>query len=459
MNQGPRQEDPLTRLSKRERLIAERFAEGLTYREIGGALYIAPSTVRTHIAAIYRKLKVRNKAALVRLWAERHNSHNKTDGEIKLAEGPELIGQAGSRARLCTPALLLDLDALERNIAAMAAYCGQRGVALRPHAKTHKSVEVARRQLTAGAIGISVATIGEAERLTDGGIGKLLITSPLPTRAKLGRLRALLERAEGLIVVADSPDGVDGLAEAAAGADHQLIVLVELGIGQHRTGCAGTEQALAVARRIAGSNNLSFGGVQAYAGHLQHTAGIVERRRLNAIETAKVRDLVERLRVDGLEPRIITGAGTGSHALDADAGLFTELQCGSYIFMDVQYQHVALRPDRPQPFEPALFVCTTVISANVCGHVTTDAGLKHFAIKGPRPVIAHGAPDGAEYHYFGDEHGRVEMADAPRYLPVGTVLECLTPHCDPTVNLYDVYHVVCGDTLVGIWPIEARGAT
>jgi D-serine deaminase-like pyridoxal phosphate-dependent protein len=369
-----------------------------------------------------------------------------------------LIGQPGSRERLCTPALVLDLAALEHNVAAMAAYCSEKGVALRPHAKTHKSVEVARRQLEAGAIGISVATIGEAERLTDGGIGNLLITSPLATPAKLARLRALLERAEGLMVVADSLPGVDDLAQAVAGADRQLIVLVDLGVGRQRTGCTLTEHALAVARRIAGSNTLSFGGVQAYAGNLQHVADFSERRRQDALESAKVGELVEGLRAEGLAPRMITGAGTGSHALDAAGGRFTELQCGSYVFMDVQYQHVALRPDEPQPFEPALFVRTSVISANAAGHVTTDAGLKRFATDGPRPVIARGAPEGAEYYFFGDEHGRIELPDAPAHLPVGTALECITPHCDPTVNLYDVYHVVHGDMLVDIWPIDARGA-
>jgi len=375
-----------------------------------------------------------------------------------LGPNADLIGRPGSRAELCTPALVLDLAAFERNLVQMATWCDRHGVALRPHAKTHKSVEVARRQLAAGAIGNAVATIGEAERLTDGGIGNLLITSPLATPAKLARLRALLERAEGLMVVADSVDGVDALSAAVAGSERRLIVLVDLGVGRQRTGCIGTEQALAVARRIAGSNSLSFGGVQAYAGHLQHTPDFVERRRQDEVEYARAGEVVDRLRAEGLTPRIVTGAGTGSHALDAGGGLFTELQCGSYVFMDVHYLEVALRPDEPQPFEPALFVRTSVISANAPGHVTTDAGLKHFATDGPRPVIARGAPAGAQYHFFGDEHGRIELADAPRHLPVGTALECITPHCDPTVNLYDVYHVVHGDTLVDIWPIDARGA-
>ena len=375
-----------------------------------------------------------------------------------LGPNADLIGRPGSRAELCTPALVLDLAAFERNLLAMAAWCDRHGVALRPHAKTHKSVEVARRQLGAGAIGNAVATIGEAERLTGGGIGNLLITSPLATPAKLARLRALLERAEGLMVVADSVAGVDALAEAVQGTDRRLIVLVDVGVGRQRTGCTSPEQALAVARRIAASERLSFGGVQAYAGHLQHTAEFAERARQDEVEYRRAGATIERLRADGLAPRIVTGAGTGSHAIDAGGGLFTELQCGSYVFMDVWYQQVTLRPDDAQPFEPALFVRTSVISANAAAHVTTDAGLKHFATDGPRPVIARGAPDGAEYHFFGDEHGRIELPDAARHLPVGTALECITPHCDPTVNLYDVYHVVHGDTLVDIWPIDARGA-
>ena len=375
-----------------------------------------------------------------------------------LGPNAHLIGEPGSRARLCTPALLLELEAFERNLAAMAAWCRERGVALRPHAKTHKSVEIARRQLEAGAAGICCATIGEAERLTDGGIDRLLITSPIVTAPKLERLAALLERAEGLMVVADHLDGVDALAGIAAGAARPLGVLVDLAAGLRRTGCASTAAALAVARRIAGANSLAFGGVQAYAGHLQHIPELAERQRRGALEDASVREVLAGLAADGIEVPRVTGAGTGSHAIDGAGGLFNELQCGSYLFLDVDYLRIALRPDGSQPFQPSLFVRTSVISANAEGHVTTDAGLKAFATDGPRPVIARGAPAGAEYFFFGDEHGRVELEDAPRHLPVGSALECVVPHCDPTVNLYDVYHVVQGDTLVDIWPIDARGA-
>ena len=375
-----------------------------------------------------------------------------------LGPNAHLIGQPGSREELCTPALLLDFDAFQRNVDAMAAFCREHGVALRPHAKTHKSVEIARRQLEAGAAGICCATIGEAERLVAGGIGNLLITSPVVTAPKLRRLAALQARAEGLMVVADSVAAVDALAEIAAGADRQLWVLVDLGVGRQRTGCTSSEAALAVARRIACSNSLAFGGVQAYAGYLQHIADLAERRRAGATEDVMVSEVLDRLAADRIQVPRVSGAGTGTHALDAAGGLFSELQCGSYIFLDVDYARVALRAGAPQPFEPALFVRTAVISANAANHVTTDAGLKHFATDGPRPQILRGAPEGAEYFFFGDEHGRVELADAPRHLPVGSVLECLTPHCDPTVNLHSVYHVVQGDRLIDIWPIDARGA-
>jgi 3-hydroxy-D-aspartate aldolase len=376
------------------------------------------------------------------------------------ALGPNayLIGQPNARARLCTPALLLELEAFEHNVATMAAWCREQGVALRPHAKTHKSVEIARKQLEAGAVGICCATIGEAERLTDGGIDNLLITSPLVTAAKLERLAALLERANGLMVVADHLDAVDALADLAAGAERPLGVLVDVGVGRQRTGCTSTGAALAVARRIAAANSLAFGGVQAYAGHLQHVPELAERQRQAGLEDAKVRAVLDGLAADGIAVPRVTGAGTGSHAIDAVGGLFTELQCGSYIFLDVDYMRVALRPDGTEPFRPSLFVRTSVISANASDHVTTDAGLKAFATDGPRPVIARGAPAGAEYSFFGDEHGRVELENAPARLPVGTALECLVPHCDPTVNLYNVYHVVQGDRLVDIWPIDARGA-
>jgi 3-hydroxy-D-aspartate aldolase len=374
-----------------------------------------------------------------------------------LGPNDHLIGEPGSRDRLSTPALIVDLDALERNIEAMAAYCRTAGVALRPHCKTHKSARVARMQMDAGAVGICAVTLGEAEMLVDAGIPGVLITSPV-IAAKAGRLAALNARADGLMVVVDNTSNVDELAAAAQGSGAPLTVVVDFDVGTHRTGVADADGALALAERIAGSNVLDYGGVQAYAGHLQHVVDYGERRTKAMEQTERIVNLGERLEAAGLAPPVVTGAGTGTHDIDARSGVFTEMQAGSYVFTDVDYARVALRDGAARPFDAALFVQTTVVSANTPGQATTDAGLKRFATDGPDPVPVRGAPDGAIYRFMGDEHGAVVFSEPSQVLAVGDVVECLTPHCDPTVNLWDLYHLVRGDTLVDIWPVDARGA-
>jgi D-serine deaminase-like pyridoxal phosphate-dependent protein len=375
------------------------------------------------------------------------------------AGGPDahLIGRPGSRARLSTPALLLDLDALERNIAAMAAHCRDLGIALRPHAKTHKSVAISRLQVEAGALGICCATLAEAEVIAGAGVAGVLVTSPVVTAAKIERLMALNGRARGLMAVADDAGNLARLAKAAGGAGKTLKVLVDLDIGLARTGAAGVDDAVALARQAAEAPALEFMGLQAYAGHLQQIADLEERRQASARALAPLAELKERLTALGLEPRVVSGGGTGTHDIDPAAGLFSELQAGSYAVMDVQYNAVALKP-AANPFETALFVQTAVISANHPGFVTTDAGLKRFATDGPAPTIASGAPKGARYGFAGDEHGRVTFAAPGERLALGDLIECVTPHCDPTINLYDRYHCLRGDTLVDIWPVDARGA-
>lgn len=373
-----------------------------------------------------------------------------------MGSGQGLIGTPGSRQRLATPALVLDLDAFEANLAAMARHAEARGVALRPHAKAHKSLTIARKQMAAGAVGVCCATVGEAEVMADGGIAGVLVTSPVTAPGKIARLAALNARAEGLMVVADDVEVVGLLAGAAAATGKPLTVLVDVDVGQRRTGAADAGAALGVARRIAESNALSFGGVQAYAGHIQHIAAFEERQAAAERAMAKARAAVESIRDAGFEVARVSGAGTGTHAIDAGAGLFTELQAGSYLFMDAQYGAVALARGA-RPFRHALFVQTTVVSANIAGQATTDGGLKAFSTEGPAPVIAKGAPKGAVYRFTGDEFGCIAFDPALGALAPGAVVECVVPHCDPTVNLYDAYHCVQGEVLVDVWPIEARG--
>jgi 3-hydroxy-D-aspartate aldolase len=373
-----------------------------------------------------------------------------------------LIGASDSRHHLDTPALCVDLETFERNIALMANRMRSAGVGLRPHCKTHKSVTIARMQVAAGAIGICCTTMGEAEVMVRGGLPGVHITSPQVTEAKISRLVTLAtEAGDGLSVVVDDLDNLSDLQAAAAAADIELNVLVDYSAGHHRTGAATEEDVIALARAATGSPTLHFRGVQSYSGNLQHIAERSEQVSRAEQRLAILRRLVDVLRSEGIPVPIVTGSGTGTHEIDAQSGVFTEIQAGSYIFMDVDY-HRAMREGRDGPnFETALFVQTAVVSRNGAqvpgGYVTTDAGLKSFATEGADPQVMSGGPAGATYTFFGDEHGKLSFPPGAAVPALGERIELVTPHCDPTVNLYDAYHVLQDDELVGIWPIEARG--
>lgn len=373
----------------------------------------------------------------------------------RLGPNAHLIGQPGSRAALDTPALILDLPAFERNLAAMAARAEQRNVKLRPHAKTHKCVEVARRQIAAGALGVSCTTLHEATVMVTGGISGVLITSPVVTPAHVARLIALAEDAGAgnLMVVIDHPDNARSLSEAAAKLGFPLDVLVDFGAGYQRTGTATEADAVALAKVIAGLPNLTLRGLQAYAGNIQHVRARDDRAERAAALRVRVAAIISGLNDAGLPPAIVTGGGTGTHDLDETP--FTELQPGSYLVGDADYWPVLRDGVDTAPFEIALFAQSAVVSINAADYVTLDAGVKSLATDGPLPRIVRGAPDDATYAFFGDEHGRLSTAgERPR---LGAKVEMIVPHCDPTINLHDVLHVVDGDTLVDIWTIDARG--
>lgn len=366
-----------------------------------------------------------------------------------------LLGQQGSRQALNTPVLVIDRDALDRNIAAMAAFARKAGVALRPHAKTHKSAEIARLQMAAGALGVCCAKLGEAEALAAGGIGDILITSPVVTPQAIARLIALHGRIGDLRVTADNAENVAALAHAAQDRSRPLPVLVDLDPGIHRTGVASQVAAVALARAIDDAPALSFAGVQFYCGVQQHIAGFAERRMAVEERTSYLRGVIEALKHAGLPANIISGGGTGTHRIDAALGVFTELQVGSYVFMDRQYADCELTEEGDTPFESALFIDARVISANTPGMATLDSGFKSMSTDGGRPTIVAGAPADAAFHFMGDEHAALIAADHPFH--VGDLVTMTPPHCDPTVNLYDFYHVVRAGALIDIWPVTARG--
>jgi D-serine deaminase-like pyridoxal phosphate-dependent protein len=356
------------------------------------------------------------------------------------------------RDELPTPALVIDLPALERNIAAMAAWAREKGIALRPHAKTHKSGEIAKRQIRAGAAGICCAKLGEAEALAAEGVQDILITSPVvPAQAieRLVRLKGMIER---LAVVVDHPDNVARL-DRAMDAD-PIDVLVDIDPGTHRTGVASKEAAIALAEQVASAKALRYRGVQFYCGSLQHIAAVEERRAALAERTAYLNSIVAALSGAGLPPATLTGGGTGSFAIDAGLGTLNELQVGSYVFMDRQYGDCAFPSLR---FENALFIDTRVVSANTAGRVTVDAGLKSMATEAGPPTVFAGADPTSRYVFMGDEHGGLMTPEGASDPILDQRITLVPPHCDPTVNLYDQYAVCEGDRLVAFWPVSARG--
>jgi D-serine deaminase-like pyridoxal phosphate-dependent protein len=370
-----------------------------------------------------------------------------------------LIGRQGSRRDLNTPVLIVELDALTRNIDRMAAFAAAKGLKLRPHAKTHKSPEIARRQVAAGAVGACCAKLGEAEALADGGIlSGLHITSPVVSPPAIARLVALNARVEGLMCVVDNPDNVRAIgaaATAAGGAPLRLVIDVDPGI--HRTGVASPEAAVAVLQAIRAEPALLYAGVQFYCGREQHIESFAERRTTMEERAAVVRAVIAALTEAGGAPEIVTGGGTGTHRIDAELGLFTELQVGSYVFMDSQYLVCDLTGDgEGSPFETSLMVDARVVSANAPNMATLDAGFKAFSTDANPPQILSGAPAGATYFFMGDEHGALFVPDGTP-MALSEMVTLAAPHCDPTVNLYDTYHVVQGDTLRALWPVAGRG--
>ena len=374
-----------------------------------------------------------------------------------LGPNERLIGEASARKRLTTPALVLELDRFEANLATMARLAKESGQALRPHAKSHKCSAIAKAQIEAGALGICCASLHEAEAMAAAGVTGVLITSPVVGGGKIGRLAALAAAAPGLMVVADNPRNVTEIDAAVGGTGAQLRMLVDVDPGMGRTGVIGSQSALALARDIERTTNLSFAGVQAYSGMVQHIEDYAARRNTYGPQLDSLTQTCDALSEAGLAPEIVTGGGTGSHHIDRTMRTLNELQVGSYAFMDVQYNAVEILPDAPLPFETALTVRCSVVSNNGEGYVTIDGGLKCFATDGPAPAVASGAPPGAVYRFMGDEHGRITFAKAGEHLEIGAALELIAPHCDPTVNLHDFIHCVRGDTLADIWPVDARG--
>jgi len=359
-----------------------------------------------------------------------------------------------SVATIETPALVVDLDPFERNLELMANAVRGSGVALRPHAKSHKCPEIAKRQVALGAVGICCQKVDEAAAFVEAGIRDVLVTNEIVTATKLARL-AGLARTATIGVLADDLNVVASISAAATKAGATIDVLVEIDVGAHRCGVLPGPVAVALAQAVQGSPGLRFRGLHAYHGAAQHLRKPAERRAAIVSAATLARDTRELLAAAGIACPTVTGAGTGTWQLERDSGVYTELQPGSYIFMDADYGRNALAPD-DHAFEQSLYVAATVMSAPAPERAVVDAGLKAFAMDSGLPVVH--ATHGLEYVGASDEHG-VLRADPVLSKPVIGERVWLVPgHCDPTVNLYDWIVGVRGDVVECVWPVAARGA-
>ncbi|WP_293904066.1 alanine racemase [Phenylobacterium sp.] len=365
-----------------------------------------------------------------------------------------VLGQPGSAHAIPTPAAVLDLDAFDRNLAKMAARAARAGLALRPHAKSHKCGFVARRQIAAGAVGVCCAKLAEAEAMAAAGVGAILVTSPVAGPLQAERAARLAAAIPDFRIVVDHADGVAELAAAATGP---IQVLIDVDPGLGRTGVHDADQAAEVARAIAAQPNLRLLGVQCYGGNWQHMEGANARAAAVADGMARLKVVLAAIRATGAVFDLVTGGGTGTFAADAAQGVLTEIQPGSFAFMDREYRD-ALKADPDGAFEQSLAIAATVISANHPKWVTVDAGLKAFSTDGPTPEPLTPKFAASAFRFFGDEHG---MLARPVGQPVsrGERVAFAPGHIDPTLDRYDLMHIVQGDILVDIVRIEARGAS
>ncbi|MEQ8432283.1 MAG: DSD1 family PLP-dependent enzyme [Roseovarius sp.] len=362
-----------------------------------------------------------------------------------------------NEAEIQTPCLMLDLDALERNIRKMGDYAKAHVMRHRVHGKMHKSVDVAKLPIElGGACGVCCQKVSEAEVFVRGGIGDVLVSNQVREAAKIDRLARLPKLGARVLVCVDDPANVGELSAAAERHGTEIECLVEIDCGAGRCGVTTTPEVVEIAKAIDAAPGLKFAGIQAYQGAMQHLDAYEDRKAKIDIAVAMVKDAVEALKAEGLECDIVGGGGTGSYYFESASGVYNELQCGSYAFMDADYGRIldenGRRIDRGE-WENALFLLTSVMSHAKPDKAIVDAGLKAQSVDSGLPVVF--GRDDVEYVKCSDEHGVV--ADPDGVLAVNDKLKLVPGHCDPTCNVHDWYVGVRGGKVEVVWPVSARG--
>lgn len=359
-----------------------------------------------------------------------------------------------------TPCLMLDMDMLQKNLETMQAFALRHGKALRPHAKTHKCSTLALHQMHTGAIGICVAKVSEAEKLAAAGLRDILITGPVATAHKMERMMQVRESVPALKVVIDSKENAIQMESMLAARGLVMDVLLDIDVGLHRTGVPYAE-VFPLAQHIHTCPHLRLRGIQAYAGHLQHVASYEERTRASIDCLQQAAALFRQIQTLSPTSDIFSTTGTGTFDIDVTIPEITDFQVGSYVCMDAEYRSIGSNENTShfETFAPALRVRTTVVSANQDDCVTVDAGLKSIYRDGGMPEVY--APSSVDYSYdwFGDEYGRITWRNGATKPAIGSILEIIPAHCDPTINLFSTYVMVRAGKVVDIWPIDLQGCS
>ena len=362
-----------------------------------------------------------------------------------------------SKWELDTPALLVDVDAMEANLATMQAVVRRNGIASRPHAKTHKCPQIARLQIGSGSVGICTAKVSEAEVMLEHGIERVLMTTSNVTPFKIERAMRLRRWHPGFVQATDTPENARDLSEAAVAAGLTADVVVDVDPGGRRTGITPGRPALELAQLVDRLPGLRLAGMLCYDGGSQHVAGFRARRAQTLERLAPAVETFESMRRAGLDTEIFSGGGTGTYNIDHENAGLTDVQVGSYVFMDAQYLEIGGESDDRvySDFRPSLTILTTVLNSQYDGRATTDAGAKACTINRPWPIVK--GERGMSYTAGSDEFGTLVYEDPSRTYRTGEKLELIVSHCDPVVNLYDVMYAVRGDRVEAVWRIAARG--
>ena len=361
-----------------------------------------------------------------------------------------------SKWELDTPALVVDLDKMEQNIKTVHTRLQGTGVGVRPHVKTHKCPAIAKMQIDAGAVGVCAAKLDEAEVMLQNGIKNVLMTTVNISAPKIIKAMALRKKHKGFIQAVDNPQNIQDLQDAAKAAGIKAEVVLDINVIK-RSGVPPGEPALALAQMIDKMPNLKFCGILAYDGAVQHVAGF-QKRKSQALKTFEpVVKSYEMMKAAGLNMEIFSGGGTGTYDIMIEVPGFTDVQVGSYVFMDRQYNEIGgAKNDKVfDDFATSLTVMSTIVNNYYPGRLTTDSGAKAFTLNKPNPLVI-GEPD-FNYNAGSDEYGTITFDKSNKSYKVGDKLEIIAPHCDPIVNLYDVMYGTRGDKVVEVIPVLARG--